>query len=495
MSSPANPPGFEPQPLSPVDYAWLRMDDPTNLMMINGVLALDEPITLQQVRAIVERRLLPIPRFRQRVVVPTDGRPYWETAEDFQLDDHLERIALPEPGGEKELRQVIGRLMSSPLDPTKPLWQFHLIDDQHGGSVIYCRLHHSIGDGIALMLVLLALTDRAAEVPPEGRDGAEWNPENPFTDLFRQAPRALEAARLLAERIMPEGMRLMLLPAKMLESTSRWLTAVGSVEALGRLVLRAPDPNTRFKGPLGVEKRVAWSEALPLPEVKAVGRALGATVNDVLLAAVSGGLHRYLAEYDGAVPPKLSFRAAMPVNLRSLKEMAELGNQFGLVFLGLPVGIADPRERLAELRRRASALKRSAEPMVVLKILKALGMVPLKVQKAVVSIFAAKTTAVMTNVPGPQEVLYLAGRPIRDLFFWVPQSGRVSMGISICSYAGKVRVGVGTDAGLIPDPGKIVEGFQQEYDELRRLAFEQATEGAPGGGAAVEDSQAAAAAR
>jgi diacylglycerol O-acyltransferase / wax synthase len=492
VSSPANPPAsFEKQPLSSVDYAWLRMDDPTNLMMINGVLALDEPISLEQLRAIVERRLLPIPRFRQRVVVPLEGRPYWQTAEDFDLDDHVVRITLPEPGGEEELRQAIGRLMSSPFDPTKPLWQFHLIENIHGGAVVYCRLHHCIGDGIALMLVLLALTDCVTEVPPEGRDGADWNPENPFTDLFRQAPRALEAARLVAERIMPEGMKLMLYPAKMLASTSRWLTALGSVEALGRLVLRPPDPKTRFKGPLTVEKRVAWSEALPLPEVKAVGKALGATVNDVLLSAMSGGLHRYLVRSDGAVPPNLSFRAAMPVNLRSFKEMAELGNQFGLIFLGLPVGIADPRERLAELRRRASALKRSAEPMVVLKILKALGQVPLRVQKAVVTMFAAKTTAVMTNVPGPQEVLYLAGRPIRDLFFWVPQSGRVSMGISICSYAGRVRVGVGTDAGLIPDPGRIVEGFQQEYEELRRLALDG---GAQDAGAAAGESRAAKAA-
>jgi hypothetical protein len=142
-----------------------------------------------------------------------------------------------------------------------------------------------------------------------------------------------------------------------------------------------------------------------------------------------------------------------------------------LIFLSLPVGIADAVERLRELSRRASALKRSAEPIVVYAILRLLGVVPLAIQKLVVSIFATKATAVMTNVPGPREILYLAGQPIRDIFFWVPQSGRVGLGISIFSYAGHVRIGVGTDAGLVPDPEVIVEGFHAEMDELRKRAL------------------------
>jgi hypothetical protein len=171
------------------------------------------------------------------------------------------------------------------------------------------------------------------------------------------------------------------------------------------------------------------------------------------------------------VPHKaLNFRAAMPVNLRPLEKMSDLGNQFGLIFLSLPVGILDPVERLAELRRRATALKRSTEPVVVYGILRALGISPHFIQRLVVRIFATKATAVMTNVPGPKQTLYLAGKPIQDIFFWVPQSGRVGMGVSILSYAGHVRLGVGTDAGLVPDPEGIVKGFHEEMAELKRLA-------------------------
>ncbi|HVR06959.1 MAG TPA: WS/DGAT domain-containing protein, partial [Thermoanaerobaculia bacterium] len=229
------------------------------------------------------------------------------------------------------------------------------------------------------------------------------------------------------------------------------------------------DPKTPFKGPLGVPKRVAWSEPLALDQVKEIGRALGGTVNDVLVTAAAGGLRRYLA-HRGETRRRLDIRAAMPVNLRPLGRMSQLGNHFGLVFLSLPLGIGDPLARLAELRRRSAALRRSAEAPVVLLILRAIGRVPLAVQRLVVRIFATKATLVMTNVPGPNRTLYLAGKAIRDIFFWVPQSGRVGLGVSILSYRGTVRLGVGTDAGLVPDPEAIVSGFHAELDELLRLA-------------------------
>jgi WS/DGAT/MGAT family acyltransferase len=332
------------------------------------------------------------------------------------------------------------------------------------------KLHHCLGDGVALMLVLLSMTDRTPDPEPGER--------NPFLSLYTRHEKGreeehldLDTIRQLAEEVMPDGMRLMLHPAEAYQSLKRWLKGPVATGALGRLVLRRADPRTVFKGPLGVPKRVSWSEALPLDEVKAVGKALGGTVNDVLLSAMTGGLRRYLTRDGKAEPPDhLNFRAAMPVNLRTMERMNQLGNQFGLIFLSLPVGIADPRQRLAELSRRARSLKRSLEPVVVFRILDTLGIVPRQVQNLVVKIFATKATAVMTNVPGPKEVLYLAGKPIQDIFFWVPQAGRVGIGISICSYAGKVRMGVGTDAGLVPDPENVVSGFHEEFEALRQLA-------------------------
>lgn len=451
------------EPLSPVDHAWLRMDEPTNLMMINGVLVLGEPVDFARLRSVFAQRLAVLPRFRQKVVVD-GGRPHWEEDRAFDLGNHLLRVTLPAPGGDDELRAFINGIISAPLDPRRPLWLFHCIDNVNGGSVLFGQLHHAIGDGVALMLVLLSLTDLTPD--PE----ASHSP-NPFTAMLRgRSKEGLEKAREVAEEVMPDGMRLLLNPVEALRSTGRWLKGLASVGALGRLVLRPSDPKTLFKGPLVVEKRVAWSAAIPLEDVKAIGKALGGTINDVLVTAVAGGLRRYLEERGHEPLDALNFRVAMPVNLRSLEKMSDLGNQFGLIFLSLPVGILDPARRLAELRRRATTLKRSMEPLVVYGILKAMGLSPHALQKLVVRIFATKATAVMTNIPGPRQTIFLAGSPIRDVFFWVPQSGRVGLGVSICSYAGHVRLGVGTDAGLVPDPEGIVKGFHEEMAELKRLA-------------------------
>jgi diacylglycerol O-acyltransferase len=469
LDSPVDPEILR-EPLSAVDHAWLRMDEPSNLMVINGVLVLGGPVELDRVKARLGHRLLAIPRFRQHIT-HFQGDPYWEEDPELDLDQHVHRLTLPAPGGEEALREAVSQLMSEPLDPRRPLWRFYLVEGYKGsGCALVGRLHHCIGDGMVLLLVLLSLTDVP---PPEALDAidtlrAEGAHDSPITDLFRESPRWQEA-RELTRRLMPDGVRLMEQSAAGFRAMNPLATGIASLGALTRLVVRLPDPPTVFKGPLGIPKRVAWSEPIPVADVKEIGAALQGTVNDVLLSAMTGGLRRYL-EGKGKPADGLNFRAAMPVNLRPLEDMACLGNQFGLVFLSLPVGIADPVARLAELHRRSGALKRSAEPIVVYAILKLLGMVPAAVQRMVVSLFAAKTTAVMTNVPGPREELSLAGSPIREIFFWVPQSGRVGLGISIFSYAGHVRLGLASDTGLVPDPELIVAGFHAELEELRTRA-------------------------
>jgi diacylglycerol O-acyltransferase len=451
------------------------MDEPANLMQINGVLVLDGVVTLERIRAIATRRLLGIPRFRQRVVGLGTSHPRWEEDPALDVSRHVIEIRLPDPGDDAALSAEVSALMSAPLDPARPLWEFRLVQNYRGGSALFGRIHHAIGDGVGLMVVLLSLTDLApagpATVEPQS-DGAEDDPieamaPNPFCDLFTAQVKDLDGIRQRAEEVMPDTMRLLLFPGEAFRRARFW-TALNSIPAMGRLIARTADPKTAFKGPLGVPKLVAWSRRLDLGEIKDAGRALGGSINDVLLAATAGGLGRYLSRRQ--VPRrKLNVRAAMPVNLRPFDKLAELGNHFGLVFLSLPLGITDPLARLAEIRRRSQSLRHSAEPVVVYSILQALGRIPMVLQRMVVKIFATKTTAVMTNVPGPRRKIFLGGRPVRDIFFWVPQSGRVGLGVSIFSYDGGVRIGIGTDAGLIPDPEVIVDGFEAELAELLRL--------------------------
>ncbi|HSJ95863.1 MAG TPA: WS/DGAT domain-containing protein, partial [Myxococcota bacterium] len=233
----------------------------------------------------------------------------------------------------------------------------------------------------------------------------------------------------------------------------------------GRLATMGPDAATRFKGPLGRRKRVAWAEPLPLEDVKVAGKALGCSVNDVLLSMAAGALRDYLLDKGDPVAG-LEIRAVVPVNLRPADEAPALGNHFGLVFLDLPIGIEHPLERLYEVRRRMRALKGSWQPAIALGLLHAVGRGPRALQDQVTALLGSSASAVMTNVPGPRRALYFAGRRITALDFWVPQSGGIGMGISILSYDGRIHFGAITDAGLVPDPGRIVGRFADEFDKL-----------------------------
>jgi WS/DGAT/MGAT family acyltransferase len=351
--------------------------------------------------------------------------------------------------------------MSTPLDFTKSPWQFHLIEQYGAGCVLLTRLHHCIADGIALMRVLLSLTDATAE-PLPGQDPASAHDSRaPDAGPIAAASATLRAA----ETLLGRGIETLREPARLAEAAQ---IGAGGAVALSRLVLMSPEPRTLFKGELGVTKRAAWSAPIALDAVKAIGRAVGGTVNDVLLAAATGALRRYLLGR-GALADGVEIRAAVPVNLRAPDEPPSLGNRFGLVFLSLPIGADDPLDRLYDLKQRMEAIKGSPEALVTFGLLQAMGMMTSQLQDAGVALFGTKATAVMTNVPGPRETIYLAGAPVRELMFWVPQSGRLGLGVSIISYASQVWLGVATDAGLVPDPEVIIDAFHAEFELLGRL--------------------------
>jgi WS/DGAT/MGAT family acyltransferase len=204
---------------------------------------------------------------------------------------------------------------------------------------------------------------------------------------------------------------------------------------------------------------------MPLGEIKAIGRVLDCSVNDILLSCVSGALRQYLVDQGDEVEG-VEVRAFVPVNLRAPGDEHHLGNRFGLVALVLPVGIEHPFMRLYEVRRRMLELKGSYQALVALGILGVVGMCPQPVQQQVLSMLSDKGTAVMTNVPGPQRPLYFAGAKLSQQMVWVPQSGNVGMGVSILSYNDGVQFGLMTDKKFVPDPHTIVNRFAPEFEKL-----------------------------
>jgi len=457
------------EPLSAVDAGWLRMDRPTNLMMICGVFMLAERLDLVLLKQVISDRMLCFHRFRQRVVDHGDG-PHWEIDENFNLDWHVRHIALPKPKDGKAdradsaLESVASDLVSTPLDPTKPMWQFHLIDTPDGGSALMLRIHHCYGDGFALTHVVMCMTDAEPDharlamddVPAYTPERAAWERIfGPLTNIIGDVVRTSLAAVDVGRDVVAH-------PEHAVD-----YARVGGDIAYQTAVIASmtPDYPTRLKGPLSVMKRVAWADPIPLLEVKALADTLRCSVNDVLVSCATGALRSFLLE-QGDFPAGAEVRALVPVNLRPPGPVTELGNHFGLVFLSLPIGIEDPFKRIDEVKTRMDQLKHSQQPLVALGILAGMGVAPEFIKDRVLEVLAANASAVITNVRGPAQPRYLAGKLIGRQMFWVPQSGGIGVGISLLSYAGEVNFGLVTDSRRIPDPRIVVDRFVNEFNTL-----------------------------
>src|SRR3989344_3071730 len=430
--------GLSGERMTKVDTAWLRMDSHSNLMMINGVWTLSPGIT-------------------------------WDA-----LCDRVQQ---------RPLQDRVGELAMQPLDTRRPLWQMHLIEDFVGddgqpGSALIVRIHHCIADGIALISVTMSIVDGGAEPPKRTRKEREqaataedWIADaliKPFTDMTVKAldlagDGAAKSFKMLSdpEKTMHHGLAGTMDMARV---------AYQLVSDAAALALMPDDSPTRLKGQPGSAKRVAWCPPIPLEEVKAIGKALNCSINDVLLSCVAGAIGGYLRS-QGDDPTGQEIRAMIPVNLRPMEEAWKLGNRFGLVPLVLPIGVANPVERVYEVRKRMNALKGSTQPILAFAMLAVAGLMIKPAQDALLNLFGRKTTAVMTNVPGPKEQLTLCGSRVTQCMFWVPQSGDIGLGVSILSYGGGVQFGVITDTTLCPEPQQIIDAFAPEFDQLSLLTL------------------------
>lgn len=455
------------------DAAWLHMDQPTNLMVITGVNWFEEVPDWDRVRRLISERFVePYPRFRQKVVEgrPPVSGPHWEDDPDFNLDLHLHHVALPAPGDQAALAELVADITATPLDRNKPLWSFHLVDGYGDGAAIIQRIHHCIADGIALSRVLLSLADesddpdaRPIEPPPEKRESGSG--QNPLRSLAGSVTGLASATVGAAGAIAHESLEVAKHPSHMLDLAA---ATREDVDALAKVLLRGDDPKTALKGEMGVAKGVAWSDPISLADVVDMGHATGNTVNDIVMTAVTGAFRTYLDRHGESVD---QVTAMVPFNLRSPVEPlpATLGNKFGLVFLGLPVGTRHRRVRLREIHESMKKIKQSHEGVVSYGVLDAMGRTPEGMEQRVIDLFSAKGTTVVTNVPGPRKPVYLAGTPIAGVLVWAPCSGDVSMTISIFSYNGEMTVGLMADAGLIPDPDELITDFETELQELLKL--------------------------
>jgi WS/DGAT/MGAT family acyltransferase len=399
-------------------------------------------------------------------------QPVWTTDPDFDLDQHL--VDAGTRADDQALADLVGDLLSRPLDMRHSPWQFHLVDvpgppGTAAGSALVARLHHCLADGIALAGVLLSLTDDDRQVEPDApaRDAATARARRP-ADPRRPGLRArvAEGSRDVAavtgvDPLVPHSVRQAL-------ASLRFGWRVLST-ALG-LLFATRDPRTRLHGRLGTRKTADWSDRLDLGLVKRVASALDATVNDVLLAVTAGAVRRHLLAHGDRAH---DLRVFVPVDLRPPDEPvpATLGNRFGIVFVKLPVAEADPVARVRLVHERMRKVKDGAQAASTFAILAVVGALPSWGHRLAVRILGAKSSAIVTNVAGPREPVFLAGARLTRLVFWVPQAGSVGLGVSILSYAGDVSVGVASDHNLVPDPREITRAVEAELGDLARLVL------------------------
>ncbi|MCH8031731.1 MAG: hypothetical protein IIB09_07945 [Bacteroidetes bacterium] len=287
--------------MASADVAWLRMESPINPMTITGVMMTAKPMTRERVVQLFEERFLPYQRFRMRVDNPEASRPQWVLEEPFDLNRHILPYELPEPGDQDALERAVSDLMSTPLSFAMPPWTIHHVEHYGEGSALIVRLHHCIADGIAMMHVLLSMSDEmwdpSTVTPPSGPKRRKT-----FTEQLKHT----------AKEALGETKDLFTSPSHF---ATRARQVGGGTKSLAALLAMRPDSQTRFKGAATARKQAAWSRPIELETIKAIGRASGTKVNDVLMAAVTGGLRRYLTD-NGDNTEHIMIRAAVPFNVR-----------------------------------------------------------------------------------------------------------------------------------------------------------------------------------
>ncbi len=506
--------------LSTQDQFWLEMDRPNNLMVVDAVMWTTEPLDWDRMRAVMDERFAGrYPVFRSLAVHDDDGSWWWEESADYDLDNHVEMMTLDDPNDPRGLQRLIADRRTRMLDRSKPLWEAIWVEEYLGGSAVVLRSHHSIADGVRMVELALTLFDAGpdggsvhdpgvtthaakprsgasagngsgaaatrpkadaggiaagarrsargliARVPDAAREAARLarasvvNPVGAghgfITETAHAANDALHSVQARMQAVLPGGAVINVLAS-----------APSDLDVARKLVFGTRNDPTLWTGHATTNKGVAWAESLPLADVRAVSKANGATINDVLVSCLAGSLERYLSRHDDHCA---STTFMVPVNLKPLNTSLpdELGNAFALIYLELPTAQPDPMKVLEIVKRRTVRMKHGHEPAVTFKIQEEIAGLGHSMYVASIDYFANRAAGVLTNVPGPQMPVYLAGSKVEGIVGWAPVSGDQPMSLTIYSYDGKVIVGIAADTTLVPDFEQIVDGFADVFAELK----------------------------
>jgi WS/DGAT/MGAT family acyltransferase len=453
--------------LSGLDASFLYLEKPGVHMHVAGLSVFGPRhdgtrLTYDDVERVVEARLRLAPRLRRKLL-PVPGnisRPVWVDDDRFDLDFHLRHASVPSPGGRFQLERAVGRVLSRPLDRTKPLWELYVFEDlAEDRTAILLKLHHAMADGIGGMMIASALFDLAPDAPL-GAPGGAWSPEPapPVQDLIRDA---LEDVVLHPLQGLTHAAQQPRVIAQTLAATA---DALRTVAGMGT------PPRGPFDGKVGPNRRFATAER-PFEVFRAIKQALGGTVNDVVLTAVAGGVHALL-EGRGEPTKGRTLRAMVPVSVRSPGDGGDVGNRVAPVFVDVPVGRMAERTRLRRVRAATSRIKESGMAVGADTIIGLGAYAPpaLHATAARLIAHARWCNLVVSNIPAPQVPLYLAGAPLEANYPAMNLKEDCGLSVACTSAAGTMAFGLTADWDRVSDLGVLARGIESAIDDLSKAA-------------------------
>jgi diacylglycerol O-acyltransferase / wax synthase len=447
--------------MSGIDSLMLALDHPGPSPVISGSFAFDSTLDFKRIEQVVKDRLLCHDRFTMRPTGKT-GFATWETDKDMDLGYHLCRMQISYSGCKTRLRALFSELAAAPLDPLRPLWKIHYIEDvKEKKSFVFFRLHHCMGDGISLVRLLASITDDNAGTIDHRIDNTP-----PFPRPAGSGRRCRKACDFAAKKIKT----IVEDPAHAAKCAKKVRIALSETAmTVARVLMLPPDRKHFFEKNPGTERLLAWSAPLPLDDIKKACVRFNATVNDIVVALTTAGLRRYLLQY-GDLDDKPSIRMAVPVNIRLPEPESEgdvrLNNEFGFLLAHLPIYIKDPARRIHRVHGILEKLKQSSEAFSAWAGMNALGSAPAEVARKTALLFAKKITGIISNVPGPGKSLYFSGGRIINIMFWLPLIKGMGIGISAISYDNAISLGIVVDSRMVPDPEVIIGHIEEEFAVL-----------------------------
>lgn len=459
------------QRLSTLDASFLYLERPSVHMHVAGLAILD-PATRPGARLryadlvrLIEQRIHLVPRFRQKVVFPPfgAGRPVWVDDAGFDIGFHLRRAALPSPGGRQELADFVQRVQSRPLDRSKPLWEMYLVEGLEDDYVaVLSKSHHAMIDGISGMDIATVMFDFAPD--PAVVRAPAWTPEPEPSGAELFVGAVADQLSHPLQSAVAGATRMVRAPRDALDQAGRVLGGMGA------LLSRGMAPAGPFNRPVGPNRRFAMAE-VPVDDAKAVKNALGGTVNDVVLAAVTGALRRLLRHRRQKVTG-VRLRAMVPVSTRDGSRSMALGNQVSMFFVDLPVGTPDPARRLRQIAAATEHLKSSHQAVAATAIMGTAQWAPPTLHGLAARLLARQRVAnlVVSNVPGPQVPLYLDGARLLAAFPVMPLGETLGLSVAVTSLSGVMGFGFTADWDSAPDIDVLASGLLEAVDDLKKAA-------------------------